>query len=57
MFERILLSGDNVGYPSLEILGTQADKTMGNLLALVLISAGGWIKDLQMFLPTITSSS
>lgn len=53
VFEGILLPGEAVGYLSLEVLETQRDKTMGNLLALVLLSAG----DLQRFLPTSTSMS
>lgn len=56
VFEGILLPGEAVGYPSLEVSETQADKTMGNL-HLILLSAGGWIRDLQRFLPTSTSRS
>lgn len=55
VFEGILLPGEAVGYPSLKVSETQADKTMGNLLDLILLSAGGWIRDFQRFLPTSTS--
>lgn len=35
-FKEILLPGHVIGSPPLEVLETKADKTMGNLLALVL---------------------